>query len=102
MRPARGSYGTVEVVRDTGVRPVTETEDRVAFAALVSDVEPTLRRALVAAYGAANLRVGAQLLFLPAARYGLTISIAIALAAAAAAMLRPDPRANVELDHQPA
>ena len=30
---------------------MTPTEDRVAFAALVADVEPTLRRALVAAYG---------------------------------------------------
>jgi hypothetical protein len=43
----------------------------------------------VITYGAANLRVGAQLAFIPAARWALLASVAIALAAAAASLRRP-------------
>ena len=45
----------------------------------------------IACYGAANLRVGAQLSFIPEARWALLMSIAIAAGAVVAAWQRPQP-----------
>jgi hypothetical protein len=65
----------------------------IPFAVIALQELPALWRWLfVVCYGAANLRVGAQLPFLPAARYALMTSVAIALAAVVVTVRRPRAR----------
>ena len=62
----------------------------IPFAAIaLEQLGPVWSWAFVACYAASNLRVGAQLPFIPAARYALAASIVIAAAAAIAALRRP-------------
>jgi hypothetical protein len=56
----------------------------------------------IASYGLANLRVGAQLAFLPSARYGLAVSFVIAVAAAVATLRRSDPHMTLTPGELPA
>jgi len=62
----------------------------IPFAVIALESLPAVWRwAFIACYGAANLRVGAQLQFIPAARFALLASVLIALAAIVAALRQP-------------
>ena len=65
----------------------------IPFAVIALEPLPAVWRwAFIVCYGAANLRVGAQLQFIPAARFALLASVLIALAAIVAALRRPRGR----------
>jgi hypothetical protein len=65
----------------------------IPFAVIALESLPAVWRwTFIACYAAANLRIGAQLTFIPAARFALLASILIALAAVAATLRRPRVR----------
>ncbi len=60
-------------------------------AIVLQDARPLVRWAFVAVYAIANLRIGAQIPFVPPARFTVPLSVALALIAVASHLRRPRP-----------